>query len=61
MRSYQPLTDLTDGRGEPLKILVADDDDFSRALLVQVLERLKHEVTAVPDGLAAWEAARRGR
>lgn len=42
-----------------MKILVADDDDFSRTLLVQVLQGLKHEVTAVPDGQAAWEAVRR--
>lgn len=42
-----------------MKILVADDDDFSRTLLVKVLEGLKHEVTAVPDGQAAWEAVQR--
>jgi len=42
-----------------MKILVADDDDFSRTLLVRALEGLKHEVTAAPDGRAAWKALRR--
>jgi DNA-binding response OmpR family regulator len=42
-----------------LKILIADDDDFSRTLLAGVLESLSHEVTAVPDGQTAWDAVSR--
>lgn len=42
-----------------MKILIADDDDFSRTLLSHVLEGLGHEVSAVADGAAAWEAVRR--
>ena len=42
-----------------MRILVADDDDFSRTLLTHVLEGLGHEVTAVADGEAAWVAVRR--
>jgi DNA-binding response OmpR family regulator len=42
-----------------MKILVADDDDFSRALLARVLESLGHEVADVADGEAAWVALQR--
>lgn len=41
-----------------MRILIADDDEFSRVLLTQTLVRLGHEVTATVDGRAAWEAAR---
>lgn len=42
-----------------MRVLVADDDDFSRALLAQVLAGLGHDVTGVPDGQSAWESVRR--
>lgn len=41
-----------------MKVLIAEDDAFSRALLAQTLERLGHQVTATADGHAAWEAFR---
>lgn len=41
-----------------MKILVADDDAFSRTLLSQALIRLGHEVTETADGLVAWEVLR---
>lgn len=44
-----------------MKILIADDDDFSRMLLARVLESLSHEVTAVSDGQAAWDEVQRER
>lgn len=39
-----------------MKILVADDETTSRLVLAATLRRLGHEVTAVEDGLAAFEA-----
>jgi DNA-binding response OmpR family regulator len=38
-----------------LKILVADDDAVSRALLAKVLPRLGHDVVMAADGDAAWD------
>ena len=42
-----------------LQVLVADDDELSRDLLVAMLHRLGHEADAVDDGAAAVEAAAR--
>lgn len=38
-----------------LKILIADDDGVSRSMLDDALQQLGHEVTAVEDGLQAWQ------
>ena len=38
------------------RILLAEDDRSMREFLARALERAGHEVTAVPDGLAALEA-----
>lgn len=45
----------------PLRVLVADDDDGMRELVVAILERNGHRVTAVTDGEAAVAAARKER
>jgi two-component system, cell cycle response regulator len=39
-----------------MRILIADDDAISRALLKKTLERMEHDVVAVNDGTAAIEA-----
>ena len=39
-----------------MRVLLADDDEFMRALLDLVLREAGHEVQAVADGVAAWEA-----
>lgn len=39
-----------------MKILVADDDALIRRLLLALLAKLGHEVQAVDDGNAAWQA-----
>jgi len=39
-----------------VRALLADDDEFMRALLDLVLREAGHEVQAVADGVAAWEA-----
>jgi CheY-like chemotaxis protein len=39
-----------------VRVLLADDDEFMRALLDLVLREAGHEVNAVADGVAAWEA-----
>jgi signal transduction histidine kinase/DNA-binding response OmpR family regulator len=41
-----------------MKILVADDEVVSRSLLARALKKWGHEVTAVADGLAAWQVLR---
>ncbi len=41
-----------------MKILIAEDDVSSRALLVQVLEKAGYEVTATTAGKTAWEMLR---
>lgn len=38
------------------EILVADDDPISRQLLASALEKGGHDLVAVPDGEAAWQA-----
>ena len=42
-----------------MKVLVADDDVASRKVITRVLEKLGYDVTAVCDGLAAWECRQR--
>ncbi|HEX5011130.1 MAG TPA: response regulator [Planctomycetota bacterium] len=42
-----------------MRILVAEDDALCRTLLVRMLRDMGHEVTAVLDGEAAWDAFRR--
>lgn len=39
-----------------MKILIAEDDLISRMMLEKILTRWGHEVTAVEDGLEAWDA-----
>ena len=41
-----------------MRILIADDDELSRLALRTMLTRRGHEVTAVCDGAAAWQALR---
>lgn len=43
-----------------MKILIGDDSATSRQLLESSLRRWGHEVVAVGDGTAAWEALRAG-
>jgi len=38
-----------------MKILIAEDDFTSRAVLVAVLKREGHEVTATVNGAEAWQ------
>jgi signal transduction histidine kinase/FixJ family two-component response regulator len=52
MRKLSPQT--------PLKVLVVDDDDDSRDILVQLLEGLGCQVQSARDGLAGLRAAQRG-
>ena len=50
-----------DWLAEPAHVLVAEDDELSRRVLVSLLQSMGHEVTAVADGEAAlsvMEAAR---
>jgi len=42
-----------------MRILVAEDDNLSRTLLVRVLTDMGHQVTPALDGEQAWEAFRR--
>ena len=42
-----------------MKILIAEDDFTSRAVLAGVLQKEGHEVTCALTGLEAWEALRR--
>jgi two-component system, cell cycle response regulator len=42
-----------------MRILIAEDDPVTRRLLQVTLERWQFEVTAVADGVAAWEALTR--
>ena len=39
-----------------MRVLLADDDEFMRALLALVLREAGPDVNAVADGVAAWEA-----
>lgn len=43
----------------PLKILVAEDNDTNRLLLVTILKRMKHDVRAVENGALAVEEVSR--
>jgi PAS domain S-box-containing protein len=43
-----------------VRILLAEDNEVNRLLVVKMLERLGHTATAVEDGRAAVEAARHG-
>jgi CheY-like chemotaxis protein len=45
--------------GIPIKILIADDDLVSRAMLERILKSWKYEVLVACDGAAAWEALQR--
>jgi CheY-like chemotaxis protein len=49
------------GRLHPLQVLVAEDNDVNRFLMVSILERLGHHVVAVVNGREAVEAAQRER
>lgn len=42
-------------------IVVADDDDDLRALVVRILQRDGHTVIEAADGVAAWDAVRTHR
>jgi len=44
---------------EPMRILIADDDGVSRALLEAILKYWGHEVVATTDGLEAHQALQR--
>ena len=41
-----------------IKILLAEDDNDMRGFLLRALERAGHEVTACPDGSAAYDYLR---
>ncbi len=41
-----------------MRILIAEDDPTSRALLAGVLKKQGHDVTATVNGTEAWEALR---
>jgi two-component system, cell cycle response regulator len=43
-----------------LTILIADDNEANRELMLYLLRAFGHEAVGVPDGLAAYEAARNG-
>lgn len=43
-----------------MKVLVADDDSWSRDLLGKILHSLGHETTVVCDGQQAWDALQGG-
>jgi phosphoserine phosphatase RsbU/P len=43
-----------------MRLLIAEDDAVTRLRLGAAVERLGHEVTAVADGAAAWEALQNG-
>ncbi len=46
--------------GPPLKILLADDTAVNLALATKLLKRRGHEITAVENGLLAFEAFKEG-
>jgi two-component system CheB/CheR fusion protein len=54
----QPAANTADWDGEPLQILLAEDQAVSRVFATRLLERLGHTVVAVEDGAAALEAWR---
>jgi len=53
------LSDARSQSGEPLKILVADDEDVSRAVLVHMLEGFGHTVVDARDGVEAVQKSLR--
>ncbi len=42
------------------RILLVEDDDSNRAVIIKLFERLGHDVTAVTNGLEAYEVLRGG-
>jgi len=52
----QPAASAAGWSGEPLQILLAEDQAVSRVFATRLLERLGHSVVAVEDGAAALEA-----
>jgi two-component system, NtrC family, response regulator AtoC len=53
-----PVTDPTAAAAEPLRVLVADDEESMRHFLSRGLQRLGHQVEAVADGaeaVARWQ------
>lgn len=52
----QPSASAAGWSGEPLQILLAEDQVVSRVFATRLLERLGHSVVAVEDGAAALEA-----
>ena len=46
--------------GPPIKILLADDTAVNLSLATKLLKRRGHDVTAVEDGLKAFEAFKEG-
>ena len=52
----QPIAGAAGWSGEPLQILLAEDQVVSRVFATRLLERLGHSVVAVEDGAAALEA-----
>ncbi len=49
------------GPGEPLRVLVAEDNAVNQRLISRMLERVGHQPTLVPSGSAVIEAALAGR
>lgn len=47
-------------QGPPLKILLADDTAVNLSLATKLLKRRGHDITAVEDGLQAFEAFKEG-
>ncbi len=43
------------GGGEPMKVLIADDDKISRLVVKNLLNSLGYEVLEVEDGERAWQ------
>ena len=58
--SAAPVETVRATKVTPLKILVADDAEMNRELLVELLQKQGHTVTGVPDGAAAIRALDEG-
>ena len=56
----QPGTTPAEAPGQPLRILVAEDNDVNQILIDAVLARMGHRVHLVANGQQAVEAVRRG-
>ena len=50
---HMDMTDVEQGTGAGLSILVAEDNPMSRMMMHDMLTELGHQVTTTPDGLAA--------